>query len=232
MMNLLKMNAAVAVAGLCGIVTAAHAGPITVEMTTNPTGVVPGTSVSYTISISGDDGGPRNIFPSASSDNNVWTWPGPNPNFPEFLSFGQGELLVVQLSAPLSIDHLVFGMNSISATSSIVNVLVGAATTSDLNLTDSLQVYTGPTGAATFDPGTGIISATGQNQSIMIGSTSTNTFSVFSLGAGPSGGGADGYTVFVGFTVPTPEPSQGIMLGGALCLLLLGKRIFGFARQI
>jgi hypothetical protein len=40
--------------------TSARAAPIHVEMTTS-NGVVPGTSISYSIGIVGDDGGPRNM---------------------------------------------------------------------------------------------------------------------------------------------------------------------------
>jgi hypothetical protein len=118
---------------LCGTGTAVAS--IDVEMTTT-NGTVPGTSIAYTISITGDDGGPRNIFPAASSDNGVWTWPEPNPNFPEFLSFGQAETLTVTFSAPLQLNHVVFGINSTSASSSMLT-LNGAPTT-DINLSDSL----------------------------------------------------------------------------------------------
>ena len=228
---LLTKTAALLTVGLGCILTAAYAAPITVEMTNTSPGTVPGTAITYTISVVGDDGGPRNIFPSASSDNNVWTWPGPNPNFPEFLSFGQAETLTVTFSAPLPINHVVFGINSTSASSSTLGVAGGTAATGDFDLSDSLQVYTGPTGAASFNQSTGNITAAGQNQSIMIGSTSSNTISSFTLSAGASDGGADGYTVFVGFTsAVVPEPSQLILLGSALCFFLLRSRIRGLKR--
>ena len=129
---------------LCGTRPVA-AGPIQVEMTTT-NGTVPGTSITYTIDISGDDGGPRNMFNSATSDNGVWQWQGPNPNFPEFLSFGEAETLTVTFSAPLPLSHLVLGVNSTSASTSTLSVSGGTGTTSSFNLSDSLQIYTGPTG--------------------------------------------------------------------------------------
>jgi hypothetical protein len=189
---------------------------------TTTSGTVPGTSIDYAIAISGDDGGPRNIFPSASSDNGVWSWTG---GFPEFLSFGTPETLMVTFSAPVPIDDLVFGLNSTSASVSFLQLTGGTAATADFNLTDSLQVYTGPTGSAFYDAGSGVITASGQNQSIMIGSTSTNTINAFTLTAGASDGGADGYTAFVGFDQPllssVPEPSYLGLTGAALGLLLL-----------
>jgi hypothetical protein len=195
---------------------------------TTTSGTVPGTSIDYAIAIAGDDGGPRNIFPSASSDNGVWSWTG---GFPEFLSFGTPETLMVTFSAPLPIDDLVLGLNSTSASASFLQLTGGTATTANFNLTDSLQVYTGPTGIAFYDAGSGAITASGQNQSIMIGSTSTNTIDSFTLTAGASDGGADGYTVFVGFDQPplnaVPEPSYLGLTGAALSVLLLAS---GFRR--
>lgn len=180
-------------APLAFFLSPAHAGPILVEMTTT-NGIVPGTGISYIVSAVGDDGGPRNIFPSASSDNDVWTWTG---GFPEFLSFGTAETVTVTFSSPVPVDDFVVGVDSTSASVSQLKLTGGTAETEDFNLTDSLQVYTGPTGAATYDASNGDVTATGQNQSLMIGSTSTDTVSSFSFAAGASDGGADGYTVFV-----------------------------------
>jgi hypothetical protein len=69
----------------------AHAVIAIVTKMTTTNGSVPGTVVTYRISDNGD-GGPRNIFPGASSDSNVWTW---NNGFPEFLSFGNPQTLTV-----------------------------------------------------------------------------------------------------------------------------------------
>ncbi len=221
--SLHRLVAAAFMAGLSLVAIPAQASPIPVEMTTT-NGVVPGTGISYTISAVGDDGGPRNIFPSASSDSGVWSWTG---GFPEYLSFGTPETVTVTFSAPVPIDDIVFGINSSSASVSELQLTGGTATTSDFNLTDSLQVYTGPTGAAIYNPSNGDISAPGQNQSIMIGSTSSATIDSFFLVAGASDGGADGYTEFVGFTQPppaaTPEPSYVGLLAAALGMLLLAQ---------
>lgn len=209
-------------APLAFFLSPAHAGPILVEMTTT-NGIVPGTGISYIVSAVGDDGGPRNIFPSASSDNNVWTWTG---GFPEFLSFGTAETVTVTFSSPVPVDDFVVGVDSTSASVSQLKLTGGTAETEDFNLTDSLQVYTGPTGAATYDASNGDVTATGQNQSLMIGSTSTDTVSSFSFAAGASDGGADGYTVFVGFVQPSvPEPSAAVLAFAGLGLIL-GVRAF------
>ena len=200
-----------------GFLVPAHAGPISVVMTTS-NGTVPGTGITYTFDAVGDDGGSRNIFPSASSDNDVWAWTG---GFPEFLSFGTAETLTVTFSAPVPIDDFVFGVSSTSASVGQLELSGGTAGTADFNLTDSLQVYTGATGAATYDPSNGMVTAAGQNQSLMIGSTSTNTVTSFSYVAGASNGGADGYTVFVGFVqnASVPEPAPAVLLWGGLGLI-------------
>lgn len=213
----LAMGFVVALAA--GMPAPAHAAPIVVEMTTS-NGTVPGTGISYTIGIVGDNAGPRNIFPAASSDHDVWTWPGSNPNFPEFYSFGQAETLTVSFSAPVPLRDVVFGLNSTSASTSLVSLAGGTATLSDINLSDSIEAYTGPTGAAVYDSGTGTVTAAGQNQSLMLGSTSGDTITSFTLAAGASDGGADGYTVFVGFRqVAVPEPATLMTLASGLCFL-------------
>jgi hypothetical protein len=205
--------AAIVCVGFTGFLLPANASTTFVEMTTS-NGIVPADGVSYTIGIVGDNGGPRNIFPSASSDNNVWTWTG---GFPEFLSFGEAETLTVTFGSPVPIADFVFGVNSTSASTDQLTVSGGTAGVGDFNLTDSLQIYTGATGAAVYNSATGTVTAAGQNQSLMIGSTSSNTVTSLSFAAGASDGGADGYTVFFGLATPEPG-TAGLLLGGLIFL--------------
>lgn len=208
------LGAAIALSAVAGLPSPAQASPILVAMTTS-NGTVQGTSISYTISVVGDNAGPRNIFPSASSDHDVWTWKG---GFPEFYSFGQAETMTVTFSAPVPVSDVVFGVNSTSASTAHVTLSGGTATLSDINLSDSLQAYTGPTGAAVYNSGTGVVTASGQNQSLMLGSTSGDTITSLTYAAGASDGGADGYTVFVGFR-QIPEPATLLILASELSFL-------------
>jgi hypothetical protein len=99
----------------------------------------------------------------------------------------------------------------------------GTASLADINLSDSLQVFTGPTGAATYNAATGVVTATGQNQSLMLGSTSSDTVTSLEYANSASDGGTDGYTVFIGFV--TPEPSSATLLFiGMAALWLAGRR--------
>jgi hypothetical protein len=227
----LKATALVLCTGLAGLLIAATASSIPVTMTTS-NGTVAGTGITYTISVVGDDGGPRNIFPSTSSDNGVWTWTG---GFPEFLSFGQAEIMTVTFSAPVPIADFVFGVESTSASTGKLTVSGGTAGVGDFNLTDSLQVYTGPNGAAVYNPANGQVTASGQNQSVMIGSTSTNTVTSFTFAAGASDDGGDGYTVFFGtLNSPpsgTPAPPS-VWLAVAGCVALLGYGLWFRRRAV
>ena len=227
-------------AGLLLCLGVAQAGPLTVAMTTN-NGTVPGTAITYTVGVTG--GTARNIFPSATSDNAVWTWPGTSPNFPEFLSsFGGPQTLTLTFSAPVPLSSFVFGVSSISNATDTVTLGGGTGTLSDIDLSDNLQVYNGPgLPKANFNSSTGKITAGDStqssfnislsNESIMLGSTSSNTISTLTLAAGLSSNYyqgswvGDGYTVFVGFVQPSdaPEPgSAGLLLAGAA---LMGAKV-------
>lgn len=183
--------------------------------TTASSGVVPGTSIDYTLTDAG--GTPRNVFPGATSDNGVWTWTG---GFPEFLTAGP-QTLTVTFSDPVKASAILFGLDSTSASTSSFTVSGGTADTADFNLTDSLNVYNGDTGIATYNAAAGTITAPGQDQSIIIGSSSGDTLTQLVLHAGASDGGADGYTAFFGLTEPVPEPSS---------IVLLTTAVFGLVR--
>ncbi len=227
----LKASALVLCAGLAGLLIAGTVSSIPVTMTTS-NGTVPGTGITYTISAVGDDGGPRNIFPSASSDHNVWTWTG---GFPEFYSRGQAESMTVTFSAPVPIADFVFGVQSTSSSTGQLTLSGGTAGVGDFNLTDSLQVYSGATGAAVYNPANGAVTAAGQNQSVMIGSTSAHTVTSFTFAAGASDAGTDGYTVFFGIlnSPPsgTPVPAS-LWLAVAGCLALLGYGLWFRRRAV
>jgi len=196
-----------------GSLVSLHALPIQVNMTTT-NGVVPGTGIGYTVSSTGSA---RNVFASASSDNAVWSWTG---GFPEFVAAG-AQTLTVTFDNPVALNRFVFGIVSTWNSTSQLNLVGGNATFADFNVFDTLQVYTGMTGAATYNPATGVVTSGGQDRSLMIGSDSTNTVTGFSFAAGPSLGGSDGYTVFVGFTdaAEVPEPATAMMLLAGLGLL-------------
>ncbi len=173
----------------------------------NANGIVPNSSISYTIT---DTGTARAIFPPGSSDNNVFRWTN---NFEEFVSTSGAETLTVNFSAPISISQIVLGANSYYPSASIVlSVAGGTATTADFNLGDGLQALTGPTGAGSYNGATGAFGATAADQSFMIGSTSANTITSFTINST----NPEGYTLFFGTVNATavPEPSSVALLVG------------------
>ncbi len=200
---------------------AAQAGAITVAMTT-ANGVDPLSGVSYTIS--DPNGTVRVVFPgSGTSKNDVWAW---NSSISEYeTSFAQ--TVTVTFASPVPISDIVFGVSSTSFTTGQVT-LTGSATLADLDLQDSRGGDTG--GVATYNNTTGTITSVAQDQGLMLGSDSADTITALSYFNPASEGGADGYTVYVGFVqgTATPEPSAGwlFLAAGAAAAFFFGGRRF------
>ena len=180
---------------ICGILIlssiAIAASVVPVSLTTT-NGTVPGTSITYTISNSG--GTPRAIFPAGNSDHSIWSW----TSFPEFLAPGTPISLAVTFSAPLPANRLVWGVNSVTSPSS-TNFVPGGGTASatDFDLTDGIAALSNR-GTASYNSSTGVVSATGNDQGLMVGSSSSKTLTSFTLSA--TNNSTDGYTIFFGFT--------------------------------
>lgn len=210
--------AAVTLAALLGLNAPVQAQELITLQTSN--GVVPNPGIAYTITDT--NGTPRAIFPSGSSDNNVFLW---TTRFNEFVLLSGGlQTLTVNFAAPVSINQIVLGAESYYNNQSIfLTVAGGTATTADFDLTDSLQALTGPTGTGSYNGATGRIDATGADQSIMIGSTSANTISSFTITANNS----EGYTLFFGTVNASAVPEPGSVA------LLVGVAVAGagFARK-
>jgi hypothetical protein len=222
LVRVLSLTISAALVSLGLAVASAHASTIPVTTTTTD-GTVAGTAITYTVTSTGSA---RNVFTGTrSSDNGTWTWDG----FPEFLALG-GQTVTVTFSAPLPIDRIVLGLNSTSASLSTLVLAGGTAGTADFDLTDGLESLTGNVDdVAVYDGATGTITASTQNASVMIGSTSSATITSFTLNAGASDGGGDGYTAFVGFTdsapvSPVPEPGSLVLLGTGVLGALGGVR--------
>ncbi|MFK5895079.1 MAG: IPTL-CTERM sorting domain-containing protein [Pseudomonadota bacterium] len=164
------------------------AAPTTAAITTTTAdGTVPGTSITYTIT--SDTGTPRAIAAAGESNSGIWSWTN---NFPEFVT-GNTQVMTVIFSAPVPINRLVLGVNSIGVNSTLV-VAGGTASTVDFDLTDGI-----PYGGATligYRGLTGLFAVGAADQSLMIGSTSTNTITQLTLTSLDNGG--DGYTLFFG----------------------------------
>ena len=188
--------------GSVGLQGGASSGPTPISLTTT-NGTVPGTSITYTISNTG--GTPRNIFPSGTSDQNLWSW----TSFPEFLAAGTPISLAVTFSAPIPANRLVWGANSVTPPSATkFTPSGGTASAADFNLTDGISAVRA-TGPASYNASTGTITANSQDVSLMVGSASTNTLTSFTISA--TNNSTDGYTVFFGFTAA----SAGTTSGGA-----------------
>ena len=206
-------------ATLCLLSIRAQAQELVTTQTSN--GIVPNPGISYTIT---DTGTARAIFPAGSTDNNVFHWTN---RFQEFLTTGGPQTLTVNFSAPVSVSQIVLGANSYYPSASIVlTVAGGTATTADFDLGDGLQALTGPTGAGSYNRTTGAFGATGGDQSFMIGSTSANTITSFTLTAN----NFEGYTLFFGTvnTAAVPEPGSVALL---VCMSVTGAGFLARRRR-
>jgi hypothetical protein len=208
------------------LTTPVFAAPILIGTTTS-NGTVPGTAITYTIS---SNGSARAVFSPGSTTNNTWSWYN---SFPEFLAPGAvgDETLTVTFSAPVPINLLVLGLNSFSVISDTERAVLtlggGTAATSDFNVSDGLAVF-GNTGPLTYNGATGVFTPTGTDQALMIGSTSTTTITSFSLAA-TNGPHLDGYTLFFGTVMETPEPGT-----WAFCcvgLAIVGRKLVSSRQQ-
>ncbi len=109
--------------------------PIAITPTTTD-GTVPGTAIDYTISATGQA---RAIFSLGTTDSGLWGW---SNNFPEFV--GQNvQTLTVTFDAPVPINRIILGVNSVS-TSPFTLMVVGAASTADFDLSDAISLYGNP----------------------------------------------------------------------------------------
>jgi hypothetical protein len=170
-------------------------------------GTVPGTSTTYTII---DNGAAQSVSPNVGNSNNhTWNW---TTGFSEFSAAGGQQTLTVNFSAPISISQIVTGIRDAANTTTTFAVSGGSASTSDFNLTDGL--FAQP--AAIYNSITGLIVSSGANGTLMIGSTSSNTLTSFSLSTPTSGVGEGTYTQFFGLNAgaaATPEPGSIALLG-------------------
>lgn len=188
--------------------------------TTTTDGTISGTSITYTITATGTA---REIFAPGNSDGNAWSWTN---GFPEYVATNF-QSLSVSFSDPVPINRIVLGVNSI-VTGHIFTLTLngGTASTADFDLTDGLAAV-GGTAPATYTSATGQFTATGADQSLMIGSTSSNTITGFSL-SGDDGG--DGYTLFFGtaaapITTPIPTIGEWGMIILSMLTLITGTLI-------
>ncbi len=179
------------------------ASPIPINFATSG-GAVAGTAITFTLS---EVGGTVRVDPSAGESNaDTWSWSA--GGYSELVAVA-GESLTVNFSSPIPVDLIVFGAESVSnyAPTNLTTLTLsgGNATTADFTVTDGLSVLTGPTGLASYNPATGVITPTSNDQSLIVGSTSTDTITSLTLSA--SGNDGDGYAIFFG-TVAAPGPGS------------------------
>jgi hypothetical protein len=186
--------------------------------TTTVDGTVPDTAITYTITATGTA---REIWAPDISDGGVWEWFN---GFPEFVGTG-GQTLTVDFSAPVPIHRLVLGVNSISLDPFTLTVSGGTATTADFDLADGIAAA-GAAGTAAYNGATGEFTITGPNQSLMIGSSSSNTITQLSI---TGNGGGDGHTLFFGTTQVVAPAVTEIPTVNTVGLSLLGLLLAGAA---
>jgi hypothetical protein len=201
--------------------------PVTAQIdveTTTVDGTVSGTAITYTITATGTA---REIWAPGVSDGGIWEWFN---GFPEFVGIGP-HTLTVDFSAPVPVNRLVLGVNSISLDPFTLTVSGGTASPADFDLTDGLAAV-GGAGAATYNGATGEFTITGGDQTLMIGSSSSNTITQLSI---TGDGGGDGYTLFFGTTLVNPAvteiPTVNTLGLALLALLLAGAALLVFRRM-
>ena len=213
---MMKFNAGIAVFLFLGI--AARSQGDTLVNLLNSNGTVPGTSTTYTIT---DNGTAQSVLEVAgNSDSHIWNW---TSGFSEFSTFGGLQTLTVNFSVPVSINRIVTGVRNVGNSITTFSVSGGSASISDINLMDGL--FTHP--PAAYNSITGVITSSGGNDSLMIGSTSANTLTSFSLSTPTSGAGEGTYTQFFGLTAATaatPEPGSVALLGSIALSSLFAVR--------
>ena len=201
----MKITTGIAVLVCLGIATRSQGDTLINLLSSN--GTVPGTSTTYTIT---DNGTAQSISPNVgNSNNNFWHW---TTGFPEFTTIGGQQTLTVNFSAPVSINRIVTGIRDAANTTTTFAVSGGSASAFDFDLADGLFAQS----AASYNSLNGVITSSGANGTLMIGSTSSNTLTSFSLSTPTSGAGEGTYTQFFGLTsgtAVTPEPGSVALLG-------------------
>lgn len=152
---------------------------------TTSDGPILNTGVTYTIV---SDGTAREIWSAGASDTGRWYWLN---GFPEFVS-ASTQTLTVTFSEPVALNRFVVGVNSISSGEFTLALTGGTASLTDFDLADGIADV-GGMGLANFDPATGIFDANSNDLSLMIGSSSSNTITSFSISGDNS---PYGYTLF------------------------------------
>jgi PEP-CTERM motif len=206
--NRMKKVLAFAACLIVASASQAIAAPIVVDMV-GGNGTLPGTSITYTVS---SNVPATVVFPgsSGSSTNGVFQWVTP---FNEYVGTNAISTTIT-FSQAIPVSRIVAGVDSIieSGTGFNLSLSGGTATTNDFTLSDGLNTHV-PGGPAMYDPATGNFSSNtpgGDDQSVMIGSTSSATVTSLTLVGNDNG---DGWATFFGVTTAAavPEPSSFVL---------------------